>query len=403
VTLIDQGERFVFKPLLYELLNGTAQPWEVAPTFAQLLAPYPIQFVQSKVAGVEPDQALAGGGSATGGRVLLEGGAAVEYDWLVVALGAESDPRGVPGVKELARPFVTLEDATFVKDRLADLEAAAAAGGIPAAGAAAGAEGGLNGGRRSPVVAVVGAGYAGVELCSVIGERLRGTGVGVRLVTPADDILMGSPEGQRDAARKALSGLGVALMTGTKVDRLTAAGGGGGGGGGDEGRCVVHLEGPAGGEEMEADLVVWTAGSAPVSKFGKVRALVCLSGCACVCVCVHVCAALPTLTNQAQPSQTQPNQPSFPPLKKRQSLPFPSNAAGAIETDPTLRVRMHARVFALGDVSGSEPPPPAGRQPSNYPATAQVAFQQADYAAWNVWAAINGRPLLPFRWVWVWV
>lgn len=348
VTLIDQGERFVFKPLLYELLNGTAQPWEVAPTFAQLLAPYPIQFVQSKVAGVEPDQALAGGGSATGGRVLLEGGAAVEYDWLVVALGAESDPRGVPGVKELARPFVTLEDATFVKDRLADLEAAAAAGGIPAAGAAAGAEGGLNSGRRSPVVVVVGAGYAGVELCSVIGERLRGTGVGVRLVTPADDILMGSPEGQRDAARKALSGLGVTLMTGTKVDRLTAAGGGGGGGGGDEGRCVVHLEGPAGGEEMEADLVVWTAGSAPVSKFGK-------------------------------------------------SLPFPSNAAGAIETDPTLRVRMHARVFALGDVSGSEPPPPAGQQPSNYPATAQVAFQQADYAAWNVWAAINGRPLLPFR------
>jgi NADH dehydrogenase FAD-containing subunit len=46
ITLVDQGERFIFKPLLYELLNGTAQPWEVAPTFAQLLAPYPIQFVQ---------------------------------------------------------------------------------------------------------------------------------------------------------------------------------------------------------------------------------------------------------------------------------------------------------------------------------------------------------------------
>jgi NADH dehydrogenase FAD-containing subunit len=27
----------------------------------------------------------------------------------------------------------------------------------------------------------------------------------------------------------------------------------------------------------------------------------------------------------------------------------------------------------------------------------QVAFQQADYVAWNVWAAINGRPLLPFK------
>jgi demethylphylloquinone reductase len=31
------------------------------------------------------------------------------------------------------------------------------------------------------------------------------------------------------------------------------------------------------------------------------------------------------------------------------------------------------------------------------PSTAQVAFQQADYAAWNVWASINGRAALPFR------
>ncbi|KAK6128376.1 hypothetical protein DH2020_037888 [Rehmannia glutinosa] len=30
------------------------------------------------------------------------------------------------------------------------------------------------------------------------------------------------------------------------------------------------------------------------------------------------------------------------------------------------------------------------------PGTAQVAFQQADFAGWNLWAAINGRPLLPF-------
>jgi hypothetical protein len=52
VTLIDQGERFVFKPLLYELLNGTASAEEVAPTFAQLLAPYPVEFVRVRARGV---------------------------------------------------------------------------------------------------------------------------------------------------------------------------------------------------------------------------------------------------------------------------------------------------------------------------------------------------------------
>ncbi|KIZ01897.1 NADH dehydrogenase [Monoraphidium neglectum] len=396
VTLIDQGERFVFKPLLYELLNGTAQPWEVAPTFTQLLAPYPVQFIQAstrfaKVAGVETDGPLADGGSASGGRVLLEGGAAVEYDWLVVALGAETDPKGVPGAKELARPFATLEDATFVGERLAELETAAAAGGV--GGAAGGAA------PRSPVVAVVGAGYAGVELASVIGERVQGRGVAVKMVTPGDVILAGSPEGQREAARKVLDDLGVEVVTGAMVGSLSRAddggsgvdgGGGGAGAGADSGRgrCVLNLEGGGGGGwQLEADLVIWTAGSSPASKFVKVRGA----------------------RNLAAGAGTGGGANAWGPSL---SLPFPSSPTGAIETDPTLRVRKHARAFALGDVSftsasaaaaaeGDEQQQQQQQQQQQaaaaYPNTAQVAFQQADYAAWNVWAAINGRPLLPFR------
>jgi hypothetical protein len=186
--------------------------------------------------------------------VRLEGGGAVEYDWLVVALGAESDPRGVPGVRELATPFVTLDDARRVDARLGELEAAAAGGGA------------------APLVVVVGAGYAGVELATVLGERARSRGVAVRVVTPTDDILPGSPEGQRDAARKALAALGVQVETGAKVERLTpAAGAGDAVVAGSGGRCTVHVNaGPAGRREFEADLVVWTAGLAPASKFVKV-------------------------------------------------------------------------------------------------------------------------------------
>lgn len=68
VTLIDQSERFVFKPLLYDLLAGVAAPWEVAPAFAQLLAPYNINFVKGAVASVQPQETLLAGGSATGAR-----------------------------------------------------------------------------------------------------------------------------------------------------------------------------------------------------------------------------------------------------------------------------------------------------------------------------------------------
>lgn len=53
ITLIDQGDRFVFKPLLYELLSGAASEDEVAPPYAQLLAPYPVAFRQARVASVQ--------------------------------------------------------------------------------------------------------------------------------------------------------------------------------------------------------------------------------------------------------------------------------------------------------------------------------------------------------------
>ena len=114
ITVIDKSDRFTFKPLLYELLNSTATEDEVAPYFSQLLAPYPVRFIQAQVAGVEPDvpTSTSTGG---GGRVQLQDGASVEYDWLVVALGSQSDSKGVPGVQELALPFNVYDDAVRVR------------------------------------------------------------------------------------------------------------------------------------------------------------------------------------------------------------------------------------------------------------------------------------------------
>ncbi len=77
---------------------------------------------------------------------------------------------------------------------------------------------------------VVGGGYAGVELASVLAERLRGragygAGLGavaggggcrVTLVTPGSDVLEGSPAGQREAARRVLEQLGVDIMAGER-------------------------------------------------------------------------------------------------------------------------------------------------------------------------------------------
>ena len=100
-----------------------------------------------------------------------------------------------------------------------------------------------------------------------------------------------------------------------------------------------------------------------------------------------------------------------------ESWPFPRDRrTNKIVTERTLRVRGHGRVFAVGDVarvwdSTSAGLPEGGDAPNTFqnaaapppdrfdvlPATAQVAFQQADYAAWNVWSSLSSRPLLPFK------
>ncbi|CAL5369052.1 unnamed protein product [Camellia sinensis] len=115
-------------------------------------------------------------------------------------------------------------------------------------------------------------------------------------------------------------------------------------------RLILELEPAKKGlqnQTLEADLVLWTVGSKPL---------------------------LPLLESCDKPHE------------------LPLNARGQAETDDTLRVKGHPRIFSIGDASSLRDS--NGRL---LPTTAQVAFQQADFTGWNLWAAINDRPLMPFR------
>ncbi|MFN3926920.1 MAG: NAD(P)/FAD-dependent oxidoreductase [Pseudanabaenaceae cyanobacterium] len=58
------------------------------------------------------------------------------------------------------------------------------------------------------------------------------------------------------------------------------------------------------------------------------------------------------------------------------------------ELEPTLQLRGYPEVFVVGDTTAGY-----------YPATAQVAYQQAGYCAKNIWAFWHGDPLHPFTYV----
>lgn len=347
VLLVDQSERFVFKPMLYELLSKEVDSWEIAPRFLDLLATTSVQFFQDRVKLLNPFDHLGMNGpsrSSCGGTVHLESGLLIEYDWLVLALGAESKLDVVPGASEFALPFSTLEDAHKVDNKLRTLERKYF-------------------GKDSPIcVAVVGCGYAGVELAATVAERLQDRGI-VQAINVETTICPTAPPGNREVALKVLSSRKVQLQLGYFVrsiqrvgnveasEKLTDSGEVPGiTAEHDHEKYILELQPAERGSQkqiLEADLVLWTVGS---------KALL----------------------------------PQLEPCDRPHELPL--NARGQAETDETLRVKGHPRIFALGDSSALRDS--NGRL---LPATAQVAFQQADFTGWNLWAAINDRPLLPFR------
>ncbi|MBV9489841.1 MAG: FAD-dependent oxidoreductase, partial [Verrucomicrobia bacterium] len=74
-------------------------------------------------------------------------------------------------------------------------------------------------------------------------------------------------------------------------------------------------------------------------------------------------------------------------------LPVDHDARGAACVEPTLGLRGHTNVWALGDCA-SVPDTEAG---GTCPPTAQVAVKQAALLAHNLRASLRGRPLKPFR------
>ncbi|WP_375478768.1 NAD(P)/FAD-dependent oxidoreductase [uncultured Nostoc sp.] len=296
IVLVDQSDRFLFSPLLYELLTGELQTWEIAPPFEEVLQGTGVRFYQGVVSGIDIDQQ----------RVNIQEGPEIPYDRLVLALGGETPLDLVPGATAYAYTFRTISDAYRLEERLRFLEESDA---------------------DKIRVAIVGAGYCGVELACKLADRLGERGR-FRIVEIADQILRTSPEFNREAAKKAIDARGVFLDLETKVESI------------EENSISLEYKNQV--DTIPVDLVIWTVGTrvAPVVK----------------------------------------------------SLPLKQNQRGQITTTSNLQVLDRPEIYALGDLADCHDV--EGQQ---VPATAQAAFQQADYTAWNIWATLTNRPLLPFH------
>lgn len=206
VILIDRNERFVFKPLLYEYLTEEMNDNQVNPRYEELLKGSGVKFIQDTVQQVDLENR----------RVELANNGSTTYQYLVLALGAQTGYFGIEGAKENTLPFWTRQDAIALKAHLQDCltqslqtdnpQEREGASPPPAGGASVARE-------KLLTVAIIGAGASGVELAGTLADILPqwyikqgGEFEQIRLVlvNRGSEILSSNSEKLRTAAEKVL-------------------------------------------------------------------------------------------------------------------------------------------------------------------------------------------------------
>jgi NADH:quinone reductase (non-electrogenic) len=313
VLLIDRRNYHLFTPLLYQVASALLDPGEIARPVRELIRPlHNADFRQADITGADLDK-----------RLLLTDHGPVPYDYLVLATGSRSEYFGNESLARHAFGLKDLDDGLALRNRvlsqfessrwIADREQ-----------------------RRAMLTfAVIGGGPTGVELAGSLSELIRLVlrkdyrdldlaEVRVLLLEAADSVLAAFTPALRESAHRALEKKGVEVRFGAKVEAVTAS--------------SIRL---AGGEEIAAGTIAWTAGVRASDIGGAIGV---------------------ELGRQAR-----------------------------IEVDPTLQVRGHPSVFVIGDLAG----PAEGGTP--LPMLIPVAMQQGRHVAATIAELVKNGGASAFR------
>jgi len=232
ITLIDRRNHHLFQPLLYQVATASLATSEIAWPIRHLVRDRPeVTTLFANVNGIASARRC----------VLLEDGAEVSYDTLVLATGVRHAYFGHDEWEPFAPGLKTLEDATTLRRRILVAFERAERESDP--------------GKRAALMtfAIVGAGPTGVELAGTIVELARSTlpqdfrNVDTRrarvvLIEAGQRVLAGFPDDLSAYAHKSLEDIGVEVVLGQAVTDCNADG-------------VVY-----GGNQLDAKTIIWAAG-----------------------------------------------------------------------------------------------------------------------------------------------
>lgn len=235
VVLVDRNNYHTYAPLLYEV---SATPEEVATYFdlksivtfplPKVLCGHDVELVRDTVSGLDFPR----------GKVALASGSSLDYDYLIIALGAEANYYGIAGLQEAALGLKTFDDAMRIRDAIWLSSCTV----------------------KKMTIVVGGGGSTGVELAGELqpwlNEITRGgrCSTGITLLHAGASVLSGFPQRVVEKVATRLDQLKVKILTDERVVAVESS------------EHIVRLES---GLQIPFDILIWTAGVKPNSVLGK--------------------------------------------------------------------------------------------------------------------------------------
>jgi NADH:ubiquinone reductase (H+-translocating) len=232
ITLIDRSNHHLFQPLLYQVAMAGLSPGEIA---------VPIRSVLRRQENVRVLLAEVTGVNLAERRVETREALPLDYDFLIVAAGAENSYFGHDDWARVAPGLKDLDDAVEIRRRVLLAFEAAEREPDPTVQ------------RQHLTFVVIGGGPTGVELAGAIAElatfvlardfrSIHSDATRVVLVEGGDRILSGFAPELSERAAKSLRAMGVEIRTGLRVTSI------------DEGGVCC------GTERVASSTVLWAAG-----------------------------------------------------------------------------------------------------------------------------------------------
>ncbi len=212
VLLIDRNNYHTFVPLLYQVATGQLEPEHIAYPVRNVLRRFPYRhFLRAEVEYIDFSK-----------QVIRTDRLDIQYDYLVLATGSQTQYLGVLGAAEFALPMRTLAEAVTLRNRIfACFEAASR----------------LEPPERQQLLTfvIVGGGATGVEVVGALAELLRSRirreyptlnlrEVKLILLQSGDRLLKEFPTKLGRVAQKYLQKLGVEVRLETRVSQISAVG-----------------------------------------------------------------------------------------------------------------------------------------------------------------------------------